>query len=56
LTRIDVPVGQFVLTGEPIGTMPPKTTKAQDSAPVLYVEFRKEGRPVDPDPWWYQGT
>jgi septal ring factor EnvC (AmiA/AmiB activator) len=20
--------------------------------PVLYVEFRKDGTPVDPGPWW----
>jgi murein hydrolase activator len=22
------------------------------SQPVLYVEFRKDGTPVDPSPWW----
>jgi murein hydrolase activator len=22
------------------------------SQPVLYVEFRKDGIPVDPGPWW----
>ena len=22
------------------------------SQPVLYVEFRKDGIPLDPDPWW----
>jgi len=22
------------------------------SNPVLYVEFRKDGRPIDPNPWW----
>ena len=22
------------------------------SQPVLYVEFRKDGVPVDPGPWW----
>jgi septal ring factor EnvC (AmiA/AmiB activator) len=22
------------------------------SQPVLYVEFRKDGTPVDPGPWW----
>ena len=26
--------------------------KAQDAPPVLYVEFRKDGRPFDPGPWW----
>lgn len=56
VSRIDVQVGQFVLAAEPVGIMQPKAVKAQDSAPVLYVEFRKEGRPVDPDPWWFQGT
>jgi murein hydrolase activator len=30
--------------------------KTQDTAPVLYVEFRKEGRPIDPDPWWADGS
>ena len=25
------------------------------TAPVLYVEFRKDGRPIDPDPWWVEG-
>jgi septal ring factor EnvC (AmiA/AmiB activator) len=56
LSHIDVQLGQFVLAAEPVGTMSavPKT-KAQDNAPVLYVEFRKEGRPIDPEPWWSAG-
>ena len=56
LSQIDVQLGQFVLTGEPVGVMsaaakssPPK---AQESGPVLYIEFRKDQRPIDPDPWW----
>ena len=63
LSQIDVQVGQFVLTGEPIGKMTaaPKATtattaKTQENAPVLYVEFRKDGRPIDPDPWWLDGS
>jgi septal ring factor EnvC (AmiA/AmiB activator) len=57
LSHIDVQVGQFVLTAEPVGTMAAKPQgKAQDSAPVLYVEFRKEGRPIDPEPWWFEGS
>jgi septal ring factor EnvC (AmiA/AmiB activator) len=57
LSHIDVQVGQFVLAAEPVGTMAPDPQgKAQDSAPVLYVEFRKEGRPIDPDPWWFEGS
>jgi len=22
------------------------------SQPVLYIEFRKDGTPIDPGPWW----
>ena len=55
--RISVNIGQFVLTGEPVATM--GTTSqvasilaANASQPVLYVEFRKDGTPIDPGPWW----
>ncbi|MGQ0673670.1 MAG: murein hydrolase activator EnvC family protein [Hyphomicrobium sp.] len=58
LSQIDVQPGQFVLAAEPVGTMTsvPKTSQAsaQVAAPVLYVEFRKDGDPIDPDPWWVQ--
>lgn len=60
LSQIDVQLGQFVLAAEPVGTMntAPKAAagKAQPAAPVLYVEFRKDGRPIDPDPWWVGGS
>ncbi len=57
LSHIDVQLGQFVLAGEPVGTMSSAPRgKAQDNAPVLYVEFRKEGRPVDPEPWWAESS
>ncbi|CFX10921.1 Peptidase M23 [Candidatus Filomicrobium marinum] len=56
LSRIDVEPGQFVLAAEPVGTMgdaPPSVQRgSEDAKPVLYVEFRKDGRPIDPDPWW----
>ena len=59
LSQIDVRSGQFVLAAEPVGTMSggQKTTpsSAQISGPVLYVEFRKDGRPIDPGPWWASG-
>lgn len=59
LSRIDVQPGQFVLAAEPIGTVSGTAVKsqgnAQEGAPVLYVEFRKDGRPIDPDPWWVEG-
>ncbi|HML93231.1 peptidoglycan DD-metalloendopeptidase family protein [Methyloceanibacter sp.] len=56
MSRIDVSLGQFVLAGEPIAVMgdavPPGDRGGQSSRPVLYVEFRKDGRPIDPGPWW----
>jgi septal ring factor EnvC (AmiA/AmiB activator) len=59
LSQIDVQPGQFVLAGEPVGTMSGWPQQAQpaavNSAPVLYVEVRKDGAPIDPDPWWVAG-
>jgi septal ring factor EnvC (AmiA/AmiB activator) len=56
MSRIDVSLGQFVLAGEPIAVMGSPTASSgsgdEISRPVLYVEFRKDGRPVDPGPWW----
>jgi septal ring factor EnvC (AmiA/AmiB activator) len=56
MSRIDVSLGQFVLAGEPIAVMGDTAasgSSGEDSSrPVLYVEFRKDGRPIDPGPWW----
>jgi septal ring factor EnvC (AmiA/AmiB activator) len=56
LSQIDVQLGQFVLAGEPVGVMSAAAkssqAKTQDNAPILYIEFRKDQRPIDPDPWW----
>lgn len=55
LSHIDAQLGQFVLAGEPVGKMQVAPAgRSQENAPVLYVEFRKEGRPIDPAPWWYR--
>ena len=58
LSQIDVQLGDFVLAGQPVGVMTGPAmggkTKAADSAPVLYIEFRKDSRPIDPDPWWVE--
>ena len=59
MSRIDVSLGQFVLAGEPIAVMGNSATPGQgddNSRPVLYVEFRKDGRPIDPDPWWAEAS
>lgn len=61
MDRISVNVGQFVLTGEPVavmggapgnGTQATATLASGADKPVLYVEFRKDGTPIDPSPWW----
>jgi len=62
MERISVDLGQFVLTGEPVAVMgdgsqaTATVTTAPKQAglkqPVLYVEFRKDGTPIDPSPWW----
>jgi septal ring factor EnvC (AmiA/AmiB activator) len=57
MERISVSIGQFVLAGEPVATMGSTSQVASilatnASQPVLYVEFRKDGTPIDPGPWW----
>ena len=57
MERISVDLGQFVVTGEPVAVMGGGAHLTVDKAggtsqPVLYVEFRKDGIPVDPGPWW----
>jgi murein hydrolase activator len=58
MDRISVDLGQFVVTGEPVAVMGggggqvPAALSASSGQPVLYVEFRKDGTPVDPSPWW----
>ena len=57
MERISVDLGQFVLTGEPVAVMGDgsQASPADTSGPkqaVLYVEFRKDGTPIDPSPWW----
>jgi septal ring factor EnvC (AmiA/AmiB activator) len=51
LSQLDVQVGQFVLAGEPVGKM-----AANNKSPGIYVEFRKDGQPINPDPWWADGS
>ena len=58
LERISVDLGQFVVTGEPVAVMGgraltlPAAIATGSGQPVLYVEFRKDGTPIDPGPWW----
>ena len=58
MSRISVVSGQSVLAGEPIGAMGEARVASAsaetlgNAVPELYVEFRKDGKPVDPSPWW----
>jgi len=58
MERIDAVLGQFVLAGEPVGSMASTRIASATNVdigsqrPVLYVEFRKDGKSIDPSPWW----
>ena len=58
MSRISVVSGQAVLAGEPIGAMGEARVASASAEALgnaeaeLYVEFRKDGKPVDPSPWW----
>lgn len=58
MQRLVVNTGQFVLAGEPVGSMGDGSIRTSATIavgakrPVLYIEFRKDGTPVDPGPWW----
>ncbi|MDB5523292.1 MAG: peptidase family protein [Rhizobium sp.] len=50
--------GQFVVAGEPVGQMGEKRIASAaglnlvTDRPTLYIELRKDGKPVDSLPWW----
>jgi septal ring factor EnvC (AmiA/AmiB activator) len=57
MSRISVALGRSVLAGEPVGVMGEARLASVSAGrlsegPELYVEFRKDGKPVDPAPWW----
>ncbi|MBI2586849.1 MAG: peptidoglycan DD-metalloendopeptidase family protein [Rhodospirillales bacterium] len=47
LSRIDSTIGQWVVAGEPVGVM----GRSETRRPVLYVELRRNGQPINPLPW-----
>ncbi len=60
MDQINVEVGQFVLAGEPVASMGeggpnPPASDGDRGDPVLYVEFKKDGGSIDPEPWWAKG-
>jgi len=64
LARIDGVVGQQLLAGEPVGIMGSEilapnvrrwaisSDAVEEGEPVLYLEMREDGEPVDPLPWF----
>ncbi|MFD2345098.1 peptidoglycan DD-metalloendopeptidase family protein [Sinorhizobium terangae] len=58
MENVSVRTGQFVVAGEPLATMGAKRVASaaalalETDRPTLYIEFRKDGKPVDSRPWW----
>ncbi len=58
MENVSVRPGQFVVAGEPVATMGAKRVASaaalalETDRPTLYIEFRKDGKPVDSRPWW----
>jgi len=46
LDRVEARVGQWLVAGEPVGTMP-----GGEEKPRLYFELRRDGQPINPLPW-----
>ena len=61
LWEVNVETGQFVLAGEPVGRMGLTRFAAVipldlgSNKPILTVELRRNGKSVDPAPWWAIG-
>ncbi|OHV80722.1 murein hydrolase activator EnvC [Rhizobium sp. LCM 4573] len=58
MDEVNVRQGKFVFSGEPIAVMGQKRVASatalalETERPTLYIEFRKDGTPVDSRPWW----
>ena len=55
LERLDTAVGQWVLTGEPVGAMGNSTIDKGGDTVGLYLELRRKGQPIDPNRWIASG-
>ncbi len=51
MERLDVATGEWVLAGEPVGAMGPRTTGASGEQLGLYLELRRAGQPINPRRW-----
>lgn len=58
MEKVNVRQGKFVFSGEPVAVMGEKRVASatalalETDRPTLYIEFRKDGTPVDSKPWW----
>lgn len=58
MDKVNARQGKFVLAGEPVAVMGEKRVASatalalETDRPTLYIEFRKDGTPVDSKPWW----
>ncbi|MEI1251695.1 murein hydrolase activator EnvC family protein [Rhizobium aouanii] len=58
MDMINTRQGKFVFSGEPLAVMGAKRVASatalalETNRPTLYIEFRKDGKPVDSRPWW----
>jgi len=58
MDEVNARQGKFVFAGEPIAAMGEKRVASatalalETDRPTLYIEFRKDGTPVDSRPWW----
>lgn len=58
MDQVKTAQGKFVLSGEPLAVMGEKRVASatalalETDRPTLYIEFRKDGKPVDSQPWW----
>ncbi|MDA0997603.1 MAG: peptidoglycan DD-metalloendopeptidase family protein, partial [Proteobacteria bacterium] len=51
MARLDVDQGQSLVAGEPVGLM----EDGDRGQPILYVELRRDGQPINPLPWLAAG-
>jgi len=51
MARLDVTVGQQIARGQPVGQMTGYDATAPTRQPMLYVELRQNGKPVNPAIW-----
>jgi septal ring factor EnvC (AmiA/AmiB activator) len=51
MSQLDVAQGQRLAHGQPVGSMQGYDPASPTRQPVLYVELRQNGKPVDPAAW-----